>query len=108
MRTWTETCREGTDVGPVDWDHPAIAESRIPLETLKAIEANPAGWRANNHSEFLRPVLAFRMYDGWPYWEPRPALLTEGPLGAEWLWLDIWTRVAPARPSTPPTPERKP
>lgn len=80
MRTWTETLREGTDMGPIDWSHP-WAKDMPPI--WREAEQNPeAFWFDRGHGG--RPLLAIRMYDGWPYWEPRPAILFEGTLGPEW------------------------
>jgi hypothetical protein len=41
----------------------------------------------------IRPcaILAICMYDGWPYWTPRPAIQFVGPLGAEWAFFDSYS-----------------
>jgi hypothetical protein len=92
MKTRMVEQREGEDCGPVDWSHPWIAECGIPLDTLRAIESCPGEWTASDDGGWPKfghhQVLAFRMYDGWPYWERRPAFLVAGPLGPEWRWLD--------------------
>ena len=108
MRTWTETRREGTDMGPVDWSHPDIEASGVPVETLKQVEAKPEEWRATNDGGWPRvgwgQVVALRMYDGWPYWTPKPAVLVCGTLGSEWYFLA--SRVDFARHARPaPSPE---
>lgn len=105
MREWTETRREGTDMGPVDWAHPDIATSGVPEERLRQIEAEPEQWLATNDGGWPRigwkRVIALRMYDGWPYWTPKPALLVTGTLGAEWYFIggrnvDVERRPTPA------------
>lgn len=100
MRTWTETHSEGTDVGPVDWSHPWIAECRIPLEMLHAIAEHPEQWTATTDGGWPRVgfhrVITFCMYDGWPYWRPHPALCLYGPLGPAWHDLRSITEVCHA------------
>jgi hypothetical protein len=64
-------------MGPVDWEHPSAKDK-------------PQIWREaeKNVSSFLfngRQLLAMRMYDGWPYWKPTPAVYFVGPLNSgEW------------------------
>lgn len=101
MRTWTETRREGTDRGPVDWTHPMVAaaveRSGVSADTLRAMERDPSGFQVTNDGGWprcgWRPVISVSMYDGWPYWTPRPAALVSGVLGPEWYWLDSLTGV---------------
>jgi hypothetical protein len=76
-------------MGPIDWTHPIAAKM-------------PEHWRdAEKHPEryeFLfsgmltaRKVLRLRMYDGWPYWKPTPAILRESPLGGyEWTFFNSY------------------
>jgi hypothetical protein len=87
VRTWTETHREGTDVGPVDWSHPtAMIKPAIWHEAEKKPE--DFVFSGEFHSFDL---LAVAMYDGWPYWEPRPAICIVGPTGnAEWKHFDSY------------------
>jgi hypothetical protein len=102
-------------VGPVDWAHPdiALACERLGVTeaTLHQVAENPDGWRASDDGGWPRmwahPILAFRMYDGWPYWVPRPAFLLRGPLGPEWRWLDSMTELCAPRTGTgrAPAPE---
>ena len=93
MRTWTETRREGTDVGPIDWEHQdawCVKLRPEQVEWLRAIEANPKGYRWVSCGGFATfEILSVRMYDGWPYWRPGPAVLMVGPMGSgEWRWAD--------------------
>jgi len=83
MRTWTETHREGTDVGPIDWSHP-WAKDMPPI--WREAEQKPEDFVLDTGTLCDKPVIAIRMYDGWPYWKPGPAILVEGTLGAEWQW----------------------
>ena len=77
MRYETVTVRHGTNVGPVDWDHPTVKDCD-PL--WREAEANPERFRYNG-----REIIQICMYDGWPFWEPRPAVMFVGPLGSgEW------------------------
>lgn len=75
--------REGDDVGPVDWDHPTAKDM-------------PPHWheaeRYPQHFTFDgRTILRLCMYDGWPYWEPRPAIQFIGPLNsAEWKFFNSY------------------
>ena len=94
MREWTETRREGTDMGPIDWSHPMVAKVRSPevLAMLREAEANPQDFIVTSDGGWPRvgwgDVLAVRMYDGWPYWQPMPAVLKKGTLGPEWNFFD--------------------
>jgi hypothetical protein len=75
--------REGDNVGPVDWEHP----------TAKAM---PEHWReAEQHPERFtfngRSIVQICMYDGWPYWTPRPAVMYIGPMrSAQWDFFDSY------------------
>ena len=93
MRTWTETHREGTDCGPVDWTHRMVAEaverSGVSLQLLREMEANPTTFQVTTDGGWprcgWRKVIGVSMYDGWPYWQKHPAVLVVGVLGvAEW------------------------
>jgi hypothetical protein len=87
MRTWTETHREGTDVGPVDWSHPTAKDKP---EIWREAEKKPEDFvfiGGGGFSSFH--IISLSSYDGWPYWEPRPAICIVGPMGsAEWRWFD--------------------
>jgi hypothetical protein len=103
MRTWTETHREGTDMGPIDWTTADVttrahafggeageklvallklAEERLARgEPSDVLVTTDGGWPRCGWHE----VYAVRLYDGWPYWEPRPAVLRAGTIGgSEW------------------------
>lgn len=87
MRYEMQEVRIGEDVGPVDWDHQTAA-------------GMPSIWRdaERDPSKFLidyghggREIIRVCMYDGWPYWEPRPAVQYVGPLGrGEWVFFDSY------------------
>ncbi len=85
MRTETITVQVGEDVGPVDWDHP-IAKG---MPTIwREAAAEPARFC---FTEYRREILRICMYDGWPYWRPRPAVQFIGPLGSpEWAFFDSY------------------
>lgn len=87
MHTYTTTMREGTNCGPVDWSHPTAVG--MPPEWREA-EQNPEafildmGWNGTE-------VYGLHMYDGWPYWTPRPAILHASPVGgASWSFFDSY------------------
>jgi hypothetical protein len=85
MRYETHTVRIGEDVGAVDWLHPTAAD--MPAIWREA-EKNPDAF---TFSEYRRPILRICMYDGWPYWEPRPAIQFIGPLNsAEWAFFNSY------------------
>jgi hypothetical protein len=80
--------REGEDCGPIDWTHPLAKD--MP-ECWRDAEQHPDRYMlAPNGAITLKRIIAIRMYDGWPYWEPRPAILFEGPLGPEWNFFDSY------------------
>jgi len=94
MRKTTETRREGTNVGEVDWTHPDVADTAARLdlgvEFFHGLAEHPEWFEVSDYGgspRLWRDVYCACMYDGWPYWQPRPALLTQGPLGPEWMWL---------------------
>lgn len=101
MRTWTETHREGTDVGPVDWTHEdvavAVERARTTVETLREMEAHPERFNVTDDGGSPRfgwkRAITVSMYDGWPYWRPRPAVLVDGTLGPEWRWFNSLTGI---------------
>lgn len=85
MRTETVTVRIGENVGPIDWTHPTAKD--MP-DIWREAEANPSDFVFSGH-EWM--ILAICMYDGWPYWEPRPAIQFIGPLkSAEWTFFDSY------------------
>ncbi len=85
MRTETRTVRIGENVGPVDWNHPTAAG--MP-QIWRDAEQRPDDY---TFSEYQRTILAICMYDGWPYWEPRPAIQFIGPLNsAEWTFFNSY------------------
>lgn len=106
MRTYTVTQREGEYLGPIDWswfeeNPPRDRYEEQIIAWLKDIEADKEAWLVSNDGGapkmWHRRVIQIGMYDGWPYWKPRPALRIEGPLGPEWVWWDRITEVIPAR-----------
>lgn len=85
MRTYQQTVREGENMGPVDWDHPTAKDKP---QIWRDAEANPSAY---TFSEYRRSIISICMYDGWPYWTPRPAVCFIGPLNsAEWAFFDSY------------------
>lgn len=82
MRTETQTIRIGENMGPIDWTH-NIAKDKP--QTWREAEASPDAFTFNG-----RPIFSVAMYDGWPYWTPRPAIQFCGPLGPEWTFFDSY------------------
>lgn len=85
MRTYQQTVRVGENVGPVNWEHPmAINKPQI----WRDAEKNPGDYL---FSEYRRTIIEICMYDGWPYWEPTPAICFIGPLhSAEWSFFNSY------------------
>lgn len=83
MKVRTVTERIGEDIGPVDWTHPHATD--MPKHWRDA-EENPEKYELLLNGMFTpREVAKLRMYDGWPYWRPTPAIYRESPLGGyEW------------------------
>lgn len=84
MRTRIVEERIGENMGPVDWSHP-IAKNMPPI--WREAEKNPEGFVFSEHD---RMILDVAMYDGWPYWTPRPAVHVIGVLGPEWHFFDSY------------------
>lgn len=84
MRTRTVTERIGEDMGPIDWSHPMAKDK--PGHWRDA-EQNPDDYEFLLNGMFTpHAIVALRMYDGWPYWKPTPAILRESPIGGvEWV-----------------------
>jgi hypothetical protein len=83
MRYETRTVRIGENVGPIDWTHETAKDKP---EIWREAEQSPSGFLYNGRS-----ILAIAMYDGWPYWQPRPAIQFIGPLkSAEWTFFDSY------------------
>lgn len=111
MREYTVTKREGEYLGPVDWDYDFINDTNrypgIPEETRLEYLNENISWvkeldEAENIQEYSvsnyggcpkiwNKALKVGMYDGWPYWRPRPAVLMETWHGSEWVWWDSLT-----------------
>jgi len=82
MRTRTVVERIGESMGPVDWTHVTAADKP---DSWRDAEANPSAYRYESSGGGSFQVVELCMYDGWPYWEPRPAIAYIGPLGGvEW------------------------
>lgn len=75
-------------MGPIDWSHPtAIHRPQL----WRDVEKNPSAYRHCASGFSLFPLVEMCMYDGWPYWEPRPAFSYVGPLGTvEWAFFDSY------------------
>lgn len=84
MRTETVTVRYGENVGPVDWSHDTAKD--MPSIWREA-ETDP---KAFVFGDYNREIISICMYDGWPYWKPRPAVCFVGPLGVEWSFFDSY------------------
>lgn len=88
MRTRMVEERIGENMGPIDWTH-EIAKGKPAL--WREAEAFPERFRyCPNGSLHANRIYAIAMYDGWPYWTPRPAIQFEGPLGPEWHFFDSY------------------
>lgn len=86
MRTYATTLCIGENMGPVDWDHPTAKE--MP-QIWKDAEKSPDQF---TFSEHRREIIEICMYDGWPYWEPRPAIHFIGPLNSgEWTFFNSYS-----------------
>ncbi len=84
MREHTVTVREGEACGPIDWEHPKAAG--MP-DYWREAETHPDRFTFNG-----RAIVQICMYDGWPYWEPRPAIQFIGPLqSGEWKFFDSYS-----------------
>jgi hypothetical protein len=69
-------------MGPINWSHPLAAE--MP-EMWREAEQHPERFVLDTGQLSRFAVLDLRMYDGWPYWVPTPAVLIVSPMGtAEW------------------------
>jgi hypothetical protein len=68
-------------IGPVDWDH---CTARNMPAIWRDAEKNPSAYEFRE----LFQVISIAMYEGWPYWESRPAILFRGPTGPEWTYFD--------------------
>lgn len=91
MRTWTETHSEGTEVGPIDWDHPWAKELPEAFRTtLQEAEKEPEAFVISPSGFSTFRLIRVCMYDGWPYWKPGPAIQYYGPLGPEWTWFNSY------------------
>jgi|SRR4051812_42666251 hypothetical protein len=82
MRYETRTVRIGENVGPVDWSHSTAAN--MP-EIWREAEKRPIDFLFRG-----RAIFAVCMYDGWPFWEPRPAVQFHGPIGPDWAFFDSY------------------
>ena len=82
MRYETVEVRIGEAVGPIDWEHDT-AKTKPPL--WREAERNPASFLYNGRS-----IVQICMYDGWPYWRPRPAIQYMGPIGVAWTFFDSY------------------
>jgi hypothetical protein len=106
MRTRAVTVREGDEVGPIDWEH-ETAKDKPPI--WREAEADPHGFLYNG-----REIVRLCMYDGWPYWTPKPAIQFIGPLHtAQWDFFNSYgcydnsiTRKAPLGERCPQEFER--
>ncbi|WP_245518720.1 MULTISPECIES: hypothetical protein [unclassified Mesorhizobium] len=83
MRTETQTVRIGENMGPIDWTY---SSSKDMPQMWRDAESNPSDYLFNG-----RAIIEICMYDGWPYWEPRPAICFIGPLNSpEWTFFNSY------------------
>lgn len=88
MKTRMVEERIGENMGPVDWTHD-IAKDKPAI--WREAEKHPERFRyVENGGFFAKPIIALAMYDGWPYWTPRPAIHFMGTLGPEWTFFDSY------------------
>lgn len=89
MRYETRQVRIGEDVGPIDWSHEYAKD--MPQIWHEA-EKHPEKFQLLENQAFTpRDIITIRMYDGWPYWKPTPALLVKSPLGgSEWRFFNSY------------------
>lgn len=90
MKIWTETVthREGENMGPVDWSHPTAKDKP---EHWREAAQHPERFRFSPSGFSSFEIVEICMYDGWPYWEPRPAISYIGPLGRlEWTFFNSY------------------
>lgn len=86
--------RIGEWLGPVDWSYdftkhdwtgrnggrnPACSSEGVAV--LRKMAASPEGWTICPSGFTSFRVVHVGMYDGWPFWEPTPAIGYIGPLG---------------------------
>jgi len=90
--------REGELLGPVDWGYDffqhysthGCSEERKrescdrSVAFLRTIADAPEGTMEARCGDYWKDVIAVGMYDGWPFWQPTPAILVRGVLGPEW------------------------
>lgn len=94
MRTETQTVRIGEWLGPVDWSFDFAAftdrhlnggDSTKAIAMLREIEDGlhrGERWGIWEHGT-MREVISVGMYDGWPFWTPRPCYLAKTPIGGD-------------------------
>lgn len=88
MKAQTVTEYVGEDTGPVDWTHPI---ARDKPQHWRDAEQHPERYRLQHGTLKSFRIVKLCMYDGWPYWIPRPAIAYIGPLGSvEWDFFDSY------------------
>lgn len=87
MRCETVTVRHGENVGPVDWTHETAKD--MP-DIWREAERDPKSF-VFDYGHGGRAIVEICMYDGWPYWQPRPAVAYIGALnGVEWAFFNSY------------------
>lgn len=97
MRYETNTVRVGEKVSEIDWTHETLQRTGDEwkdrnIQSLRDLEdalRHGGSARVTSHGGdcwmfCMKDVVDVGMYDGWPYWQPNPSVLTRGPLGHEW------------------------
>lgn len=92
MRVETRTVRVGewfTDGTVDEWlaahaactEAPSMTDARIAV-LRQIVEPPPPGlfWLVSDDGDFWHRVECVGLYDGWPYWRPRIAVATDGPI----------------------------
>jgi len=100
MKTYQVTKREGECLGPVNWDYDfskhfeayACSKDRKKekcqkqKDKLKKIENNPKAYQVSTYAHCYRDIHKVGMFDGWPYWEPVPAVQIYDPVANKLVW----------------------
>lgn len=124
MRTYTVTKREGELLGPVDYHFPFIKhfgnhccsdldKKRLCARSISLIRdiENAKKEGTTVYAEtygYFHEVLAVGMYDGWPFWEPTPAILVKGAIGNGWqFYYNIQSMKIEPNPTTTPEEEHE-
>ena len=118
MRYETQTVRVGEWLGdvPADWDYDAFYEKYLgqnreyfdrAVQCFKEMDAalkrGAQVWATAG--QFTHEVLRCGLYDGWPFWAPRPCYRYVGPIPSEHIdeFYSVWYVRIEERATTPTT-----